>query len=160
MAFDTSTKRKTQQRDENAIDYFSQEWIDEVVEVTNADEKMRRIGRKLNEKHCYIVLDCPDGTDRLGWFVWQQGVLVDAGFESHESPADFTDMPALEDAAYITTATYEYMKKINTKQVNAMKSLTSTELNIQGSRSQLLKQVKQLQHWQDLFSEIPVTYGV
>jgi hypothetical protein len=155
MAFES--KQKTRQQ---TIPYFSAEWVEEVTKWTNADKKMQNIGRRLNEKHCYIVLDCPRDTDRLGWFQFKGGQIVDCGYEEHESPADFSHMPMLDGADFITTANYEFMKRVNTKQINAMKALMSPDMALQGSKSRLMKQVKQLQHWQDLFIQIPVEYDV
>lgn len=155
MAFETKQSTKNE-----AIPYFSKEWIEEVVKWTNADEKMERIARRMYEKHCYIVLNCPGNTDRLGMFHFEAGKIIDWGYEEYPSPADFSHMPVLDGAEYITTADYEFMKKINTKQINSMKALMSNEMQVQGNRSRMMKQVKQLQHWQDLFAEVPVQYDV
>lgn len=156
MAFQT----KQRKAEIDAVPYFSKEWIEQVATTTNADEKMQRIGRRLNERHCYIVLNCPGGTDRLGMFQWRNGEIVDWDYEERPSPANFADSPILEGGDYITTADYEFMKRVNTKQLNAMKAMMSPEMHLQGNRTRFMKQVKQMQHWQDIFAEIPVQYDV
>lgn len=146
-------------QDAGAIPYFSKEWVDAVVAATNEDGRMAKIGKNLNERHAYIVVECPDGTDRVAYFQFENGRIVDHGFESHPTPIEnFNEVEALQGADFITTSTYDFMTKVNKKEVNAMKALMSSDIQVQGDKAKMMRQIKPLQHWQDLFKEIPVTY--
>ncbi|MFC1824691.1 hypothetical protein ACFL9T_18440 [Thermodesulfobacteriota bacterium] len=144
---------------EKKIPYQSKEWVQKVVEDTNASEKFRKSAKAMNDVHVYIVDDCPDGTDRISMYKFNKGEIVDWAWESRPHPFnDYQEIPFIKEATFVTTAPYYFYCKINKKEIGAFKALTSKEIKIQGSKTKMLRLIKPLQIWQDILGAVPTEY--
>ena len=141
------------------IPYQSGDWVKKVVEMTNGDEKFRKSAKAMNDINVYIITGCPDNTDRITMYKFSKGEIVDWAWESRPSPFhNYQEIPFVKDAAFITIAPYDYMVKINKKEIGPFKALTSKELKVQGNKAKMMRLIKPLQMWQNILASVPSEY--
>ena len=144
---------------EKGLPYQSKEWMQQVVESTNTNEKFRKSAKAMNDINVYITTGCPDGTDRITMYKFQKGEIVDWAWESRPSPFhDHQQIAFVKTAAFITIAPYDFMCKINRKEIGPFKALTSKEMKVQGSKAKMMRLIKPLQMWQDIIASVPAEY--
>ncbi len=141
------------------IPYQSKEWVEKVMEMTNADPKFQKSAKAMNDINVYIISGCPDGTDRITMYKFVKGVIKECAWESRPAPfTDFQQIDFIKQAAFITMAPYDFMCKINKKEIGPFKALTSKEMKIQGSKTKMMRLIKPLQMWQDILHRVPTEY--
>ena len=144
---------------EKKIPYQSKGWVAKVVEMTNADEKFVKSAKAMNDVNVYITNACPDGTDRLTMYKFEKGRIVDWAWESRPTPfSNYQEIAFMKDAAFITIAPYDFMCRINRKEIGPLKALSSKEMKILGSKTKMLRLIKPLQMWQDILNQVPTEY--
>ncbi len=144
---------------EEKFPYQSEGWVKKLVEMTNADEKFRKSAKAMNDVNVYVTTNCPDNTDRITMYGFKNGEIVDWGFESRSSPfANYQEIDFVKKAAFITIAPYDFMCKINRKEIGPFKALSSKEMKVQGSKAKMMRLIKPLQMWQEIIAGVPVEY--
>jgi len=144
---------------EEKIPYQSKEWVQKVAEMTNSDQKFRKSSKAMNDVSVYIINDCPDGTDRITMYKFVKGEIVDWAWESRPHPFNnYQEFLFMKDAAFVTIAPYDFMCKVNRKEVGAFKALTAKEMKIQGSKAKMFRLIKPLQMWQNILAQVPSEY--
>ncbi len=139
--------------------YQSKEWVQKAVELTNADEDFKKGGTKMNDISVYVVTNCPDGTDRFTMYKFENGVCADWAWEAREHPFnDYSAFPFIKEAAFVTVAPYDFMCKVNRKEIGPFKALTSKEMKIIGSKVKMMKLIKPLTIWQNILNAVPTEY--
>lgn len=145
--------------EEKGIPYQSKEWVQKAVEMTNEDEKFKKGGKKMDAISAYVITNCPDGTDRFTMYKFEKGVCVDWAWESRPHPhTDYSEFPFVKQAAFVTVAPYDFMCKVNRKEIGPFKVMTSKEMKILGSKPKLLSLIKPFSIWQDILSRVPTEY--
>ena len=69
-----------------AFKYYSREWCDEAQRRINSDAEHLAAARNLTGTFCFRVYDCPDGTDRLAYWDFDQGRLLNVSLEIKPAP--------------------------------------------------------------------------
>ena len=144
---------------EKKIPYQSKEWVEKVQEMTNADSKYRKAATAMNDVSVYIINDCPDGTDRITMYKFVKGEITDIAWESRPHPfSNYQELPFFKDAAFVTIAPYDFMCKVNRKEIGAFKALTAKEMKVMGSKTKMFRLIKPLQMWQNILATVPTEY--
>ncbi len=144
---------------EKKLPYQSEEWVKKVVAMTNADKKFRKSATAMNEVNVYITTACPDGTDRITMYKFKKGEIVDWGFEARATPFhNYQEIPFVKAAAFITMAPYDFMCRVNRKELGPFKALSSKEMKVQGSKAKMMRLIKPLQLWQEILHLVPTEY--
>ena len=141
------------------IPYQSKAWVQKAVDMTNADTNFRKSAKAMNDVNVYITTNCPDSTDRITMYKFQKGEITEWGWESRPHPFhNFQEIPFIKQAAFITIAPYDFMCKINRKEIGPFKALTSKEMKVQGNKAKMMRLIKPLQMWQDILHRVPTEY--
>ena len=144
---------------ENLIPYQSREWVEKVVEMTNTDKEFEKGGTKMNDMNVYVITGCPDGTDRVTMYQFDKGKCVDWAWEARPHPFnDYSSLPFIKQAAFITIAPYDFMCKVNKKEIGPLKAMTAKEMKIMGNKAKMLKLIKPLTIWQNILNSVPTAY--
>ena len=144
---------------EKLIPYQSREWVEKVVEMTNADKEFQKGGTKMNDMSVYVITNCPDGTDRFTMYQFDKGRCIDWAWETRPHPFnDYSSIPFIKQAAFITIAPYDFMCKVNKKEIGPFKAMTSKEMKIMGNKAKMLKLIKPLTIWQNILNSVPTEY--
>ena len=144
---------------ETKIPYQSKEWVEKVMEMTNADSPFRKSAKAMNDINVYIISNCPDGTDRITMCKFEKGAITEVDWESRPTPfSDFQQIGFIKQAAFITMAPYDFMCRINKKEIGPLKALSSKEMKVQGSKAKMMRLIKPLQMWQDILHRVPTQY--
>ena len=74
--------------DMEPLGFYSKEWADKVVELTNSDEEYQKKTKGYTAKFIFVVIDCPDGTDVKILWDFVQGKLVNMEYTKKPAPSD------------------------------------------------------------------------
>ena len=144
---------------DDLIPYQSREWVEKAVELTNRDEEFQKGGAKMNDMSVYVITSCPDGTDRITMYQFDKGRCVDWAWEARPHPFnDFASIPFFKQATFITIAPYDFMCKVNRKEIGPFKAMTAKEMKIIGNKAKMLKLIKPLTIWQNILNSVPTSY--
>jgi hypothetical protein len=141
------------------INYYTKEWVDEVVRRLQENANFRQTARKLNGTFVFRVLDGPGAADRVTTWSFRNGEIVDSGYESR--PAPWQEMrEAPYDGSWIMRATcpYEMMADLNRGEISPVRALASPKYTVEGRKTLLLQMMRPLNMWNEIAASVEVRY--
>ena len=141
-----------------AFKYYSREWCDEAQRRMNSDAAHLAAAKNLSGTFCFRVYDCPDGTDRIAYWDFDQGRVLNISLdirpapdrEIRELPFDKTKVRAR------TSAPFEKLVALNCGKTSILKLLTDRNYKVEGPKVEAMKYMKGLNSWQRVCGSIPI----
>ena len=141
------------------INYYTKEWVDEVVRRLRENAEFRSAARKLNGTFVFRVLDGPGGADRRTVWTFRNGEIVEGTYESE--PAPWEEMRAAPyNPAWImrSTCPYTMMADLNRGDISPVRALASPKYTVEGRKTMLLQMMRQLNMWNEIAASVEVRY--
>lgn len=141
------------------INYYTREWVEEVVRRLRENQDFRAAARKLNGTFVFRVLDGPGGADRMTTWTFKNGECVDWSYEAR--PAPWEEMRAAPfNNAWImrSTCPYEMMADLNRGDISPVRALASPKYSVEGRKTMLLQMMRPLNMWNDVAASVEVEY--
>lgn len=140
-----------------ALKYYSREWCDEAQRKMNGDAGHLAAAKNLTGTFCFRVYDCPDGTDRIAYWDFDQGKVLNISLdirpapdrEIRELPFDKTKVRAR------TSAPFEKLLALNAGRISILKLLTDRNYKVEGPKAEAMKYMKGLNSWRRVCGSIP-----
>lgn len=141
------------------INYYTQEWVDEVVRRLREDEEFRKTARKLNGTFVFRVLDGPGDADRMTTWTFKNGEIVDSSYESRPSPWEEMRTAPYNNAWIMrSTCPYAMMADLNRGDITPIRALASPKYTVEGRKTLLLQMMRQLNMWNEIAASVEVRY--
>ncbi|MBE0481335.1 MAG: hypothetical protein IBX68_10190 [Dehalococcoidia bacterium] len=142
---------------ETRFKYYTQEWCEEVQKRLNSDREHLAAARNLTGTFCFRVYDCPDGTDRIAYWDFDQGRLANITLESRPAPwKEMRELPFDKTKVRArTSAPFFKLLALNKREVSILKLLTDPNYKIEGPKVEAMKYMKGLNSWNRVCFEIP-----
>ena len=140
-----------------AFKYYSREWCDEAQRLINSDDKHLAAAKNLTGTFCFRVYDCPDGTDRIAYWDFDRGSLLNISLETKPAPdEEIRGLPY--DKTKIrarTSAPFSKVLALNKGEISILKLLTDRNYKIEGPKAEAMKYMKGLNSWRRVCGSIP-----
>ena len=138
--------------------YYSREWCEEAQRRLNNDTKHLAAAKNLTGTFCFRLYDCPDGTDRIAYWEFEQGRCVNLSWEAKPAPArEIRDLPFDNSATRARTrAPFDMLLALNKGESSILKLLTNPRYKIEGPKAEAMRYMKGLNSWNRVCMGIPV----
>ena len=140
-----------------ALKYYSREWLDEAQRRLNSDAEHLAAAKNLTGTFCFRVYDCPDGTDRIAYWDFDQGRLLKVTLEMKQAPdKEIRNLPF--DKAKLrarTSTTFNKLLALNKGEISILKLLTDRNYRVEGPKTEAMRHMKGLNSWRRVVGAIP-----
>src|SRR5262249_18529279 len=141
------------------IKYYTKAWMDECMRRINSDPNFEKEAKKLNGTFVFRIYEGPDGKDRVAYWTFHQGKLVDMKYEAQPAPWD-----ELRNGPFNTTwmsrctSPYSMMMSLNKGETSPMRALASPQYKIEGNKMTLMQLMKPLSLWNQICASVEAVY--
>ena len=141
------------------INYYTREWVDEVVRRLRENQQFRSSARKLNGTFVFRVLDGPGNADRVTTWSFRNGEIVESSYESQPAPWEAM-RTAPYNSAWImrSTCPYAMMADLNRGEISPVRALASPKYQVEGRKTMLLQMMRPLNMWNEIAASVEVEY--
>ena len=138
--------------------YYSREWCEEAQKRLNSNPEHLAAAKNLTGTFCFRLYDCPDGTDRIAYWEFEQGKCLNLSWEAKPAPAkEIRDLSF--DKSRIrarTSAPFDMLLALNKGEISILKLLTNPKYKIEGPKTEAMKYMKGLNSWNKVCMNIPL----
>lgn len=140
------------------FNYYSKEWCEEAQNRLNGTPEHLKASRSLTGTFCFRIYDCPDGTDRVVYWEFDEGKCINISWEVEAAPSKgIRDLPFDKSGLRArTSAPFDMFLALNKGQISVLKLLTNPKYRIEGSKTDAMKNMKALNSWNRVCMSIPI----
>ena len=137
--------------------YYSHEWCEEAQRRLNSDAGHLAASKNLTGIFCFRVYDCPDGTDRIAYWDFDRGNLLNVSLEIKPAPDKGIRELSFDKIKLKarTSTPFEKLLALNKGEISILKLLTDRNYKIEGPKTEAMRHMKGLNSWRRVVGAIP-----
>jgi len=132
------------------ITYYSKAWLEACQETLNNSASHLKKARKLGGKWYFRLWDGPDGKDRSGIWVFEDGRCLSVEFEAQPAPwTELREAPMPNDAVGRFSSPFQMMAALNRGEISPLKALASPDYQLEGKKTMVFKMMQGINSWNE-----------